>query len=130
MWKPGLANGPDLQPIVIPLLMAWRQLREQIATFDKTIRAVVRQSPESRLLMSVPGIGPLTGLVYVSTVEDPRRFGSSRRSAPISVSRRDNINLARSIKAVAYSGVAIVWPARSCMKRQSLSSREYSVRAA
>ena len=28
--------------------------------------------------MSVPGIGLLTGLVYVSTVEDPRRFSSSR----------------------------------------------------
>lgn len=38
----------------------------------------MKESPTCRLLMSVPGIGPLTGLAYVSTVEDPRRFGSSR----------------------------------------------------
>ena len=28
--------------------------------------------------MSVPGIGPLTVLAYVNTVEDPARFGNSR----------------------------------------------------
>jgi transposase len=73
-----LAERPDLEPIVTPILTTWRLLCEQIAVFDKTIRALVRESPDCRLLMSVPGIGPLTGLAYVSAVEDPRRFGSSR----------------------------------------------------
>ena len=73
-----LGERPDLEPIITPILTIWRSLHEQIAAFDKIIRAVVRQSPQCRLLMTVPGIGPLTGLVYVSTVEDPRRFSSSR----------------------------------------------------
>jgi len=73
-----LVERPDLEPIVAPILTIWRSLREQIAAFDKMIRALVKESPDCRLLMSVPGIGPLTGLAYVSTVEDPRRFGSSR----------------------------------------------------
>lgn len=73
-----LAERPDLEPIITPILTIWRAPREQIATFDKIIRAIVRKSPECRLLMSVPGIGPLTVLAYASTVEDPRRFGSSR----------------------------------------------------
>ena len=73
-----LGERPDLEPIITPILTIWRSLHEQIAAFDKIIRAIVRQSPQCRLLMSVPGIGPLTGLVYVSTVEDPRRFSSSR----------------------------------------------------
>ncbi len=34
--------------------------------------------PACRLLMSVPGIGVLSVLAYVSTVEDPARFGRSR----------------------------------------------------
>ncbi len=73
-----LAERPDLEPIITPILTIWRSLREQIAAFDKIIRTIVKESPACRLLMSVPGIGPLTGLAYVSTVEDPQRFRSSR----------------------------------------------------
>jgi transposase len=73
-----LADRPDVTLIVQPMLAAWRQLREQIAAFDKAVCMLVRQSPACRLLMSVPGIGVLSGLAYVSTVEDPARFGRSR----------------------------------------------------
>ena len=73
-----LDNRADLIPIVHPMLAAWRQLREQIAVFDKAIHAIVRQSTTCRLLMSVPGIGALSVLAYVSTVEDPKRFTRSR----------------------------------------------------
>lgn len=59
-------------------LDAWRQLREQISTFDKAVRALVKSDPICRRLMSVPGIGVLSVLAYVSTVEDSTRFGRSR----------------------------------------------------
>jgi transposase len=54
------------------------KLREQIAAFDKAIRAEVKQSHECRLLMNVPGIGPVTVLAYVSAIERPDRFRRSR----------------------------------------------------
>ena len=73
-----LGDQSDLAPIVRPLLTAWRQLREQIAVFDKALCAIVKQSATCRLLMSVPGIGALSVLAYVSTVEDPTRFARSR----------------------------------------------------
>ena len=73
-----LANRDDLAPTVRPMLVAWRQLREQIAAFDKAVRALAKASPTCRLLMSVPGIGVLSVLAYVSTVEDPERFTRSR----------------------------------------------------
>ena len=73
-----LANRDDLAPVVRPMLVAWRQLREQIATFDKEVRALAKRDPTCRLLMSVPGIGVLSVLAYVSTVEDPARFARSR----------------------------------------------------
>jgi transposase len=60
------------------MLVAWRQLREQIAVFDKAIRALARSNSACRLLMSVPGIGVLSSLAYVCTVEDPGRFSRSR----------------------------------------------------
>ena len=73
-----LADRDDLRPIVGPMLSAWRQLREQIASFDKEVRALVKADATCRLLMSVPGIGVLSVLAYVSTVEDPARFARSR----------------------------------------------------
>ena len=73
-----LAGRDDLVPIVRPMLVAWRQLREQIAVFDKAVRTLAKASPTCRLLMSVPGIGVVSVLAYVSTVEDPARFVRSR----------------------------------------------------
>ena len=52
-----LADHDDLAPIVRPMLVAWRQLHEQIAAFDKAVCALAKASPTCRLLMSVPGIG-------------------------------------------------------------------------
>jgi transposase len=68
----------DVALIVRPMLVAWRQLREQIVAFDKAIHALVKSSSACRLLMSTLGIGVLSALAYVSTVEDPRRFVQSR----------------------------------------------------
>lgn len=73
-----LTDRPEVAVIVHPMLTAWRQLREQIAVFDKAVRVRVRADPTCRLLMSVPGIGALSVLAYVSTVEDPERFPRSR----------------------------------------------------
>ena len=73
-----LTDRDELVPIVRPMLIAWRQLREQIAAFDKALRALAKSSPTCRLLMSVPGIGVLSVLAYVSTIEDPLRFNRSR----------------------------------------------------
>lgn len=73
-----IQDRPDIAPIVQPMLATWRQLREQIAVFDKAVRGLARQSPDCRLLMSVPGVGVVSALAYVSTVEDPGRFRRSR----------------------------------------------------
>jgi len=73
-----IADRDDLAPIARPMLVAWRQLRQQIATFDKEVRALAKKDPTCRLLMSVPGIGVVSVLAYVSTIEDPARFARSR----------------------------------------------------
>ncbi|MBV8122394.1 MAG: IS110 family transposase [Alphaproteobacteria bacterium] len=73
-----LADRAEVAPIVRPMLAAWRQLRQQTATFDKAVRVLVKSNPTCRHLMGVPGIGVLSVLAYVSMVEDPARFGRSR----------------------------------------------------
>ena len=56
-----LADRDDLASIVRPMLAAWRQLREQVAVFDKAVRALAKADPTCRLLMSVPGRGSELG---------------------------------------------------------------------
>jgi transposase len=73
-----ICDRPDVAPIVQPMLSAWRELRRQISAFDKAIHVLVRHSPTCRRLMSVPGIGVLSVLGYVSTIEAPQRFRRSR----------------------------------------------------
>jgi hypothetical protein len=54
--------------------------------FDRKVEALVLDRSDVALivrpmLMSVPGIGVLSALAYVSTVEDPARFIPASRQA-------------------------------------------------
>ncbi len=71
-------NRPEVAMIVEPMLVAWRQLRMQLSALDKAIRSLVKSNAACRLLLSVPGIGVLSALAYVSNIEDPARFTKSR----------------------------------------------------
>jgi transposase len=93
-----LEGAPETGLIVRPLLATWRQLREQIAVFDKAVQQRVRADPICRLLMTVPGIGALSSRVYVSTVEDPDLL-DLERWVRTSVSRHAATNPARPIAA-------------------------------
>ena len=85
---------------------AWSKLREQITAFDKAVRAEVKQSREGRLLMSVPGIGPVTVLAYVSAIENPDRFRRSRLVGAHLGLTPGNINRAISTAVDIYRSVA------------------------
>jgi transposase len=70
-----------LAQIARPLLTAWQALNDQIAVLDRTLRAEARNHPACRLMMSVPGVGPLVALSYLSAIEEPTRFSNSCRVA-------------------------------------------------
>jgi transposase len=73
-----IEDTPEVALIVRPLLATWRHLREQIAVFDTAVQRRVKADTTCRLLMTVPGIGALSALAFVSTIEDPARFSRSR----------------------------------------------------
>jgi len=76
-----LAGRPDLGPIVLPMLEAWRSLRAQVVEHDRAVRAAVRADPRCRLLMAAPGVGHLTAVGFVAAVGEPDAFGSGRTTA-------------------------------------------------
>jgi transposase len=60
-----------------------KQLTAAIQEMDKRIEKMCEEKyPETRRLTQVSGVGSLTGLAYVLTVEDPKRFAKSRSVGP------------------------------------------------
>ena len=64
-----------------PLLDARTVLYKTYLKLDNAIKALVKVDPVCKLLMSVPGVGPVTALSFKAGVDDPCRFKSSRTVA-------------------------------------------------
>ena len=75
-----LASIPErLQSVVGPLLALVDALTSQILNFDKEIdRLAEAKYPETLSLRQVHGVGSLTALAFVLTLEDKNRFRKSR----------------------------------------------------
>jgi len=72
-----------LRPAQLPLLDSIASLTQQIRAYDRQIQSLCQaQYPESQLLRQVPGVGYLTALAYLLTLEDPSRFRKSREVGP------------------------------------------------
>ena len=72
-----------LKPAVLPLLDILEELTRQISRFDRVVEKVSEERyPETKRLRQVTGVGALTALAYVLTIEDPDRFSTSRTVGP------------------------------------------------
>ncbi len=68
-----------LKRALAPLLESIDYLSEQIRCFDETVRHMQdTEYPETRLLTQVSGVGSITSMRMVLTIEDPHRFRRSR----------------------------------------------------
>jgi transposase len=68
-----------LMPALGPILEQIGALTERIRDYDRKLDEISKESyPETELLRQVEGIGPLTALTFVLTLEDPYRFEKSR----------------------------------------------------
>jgi transposase len=73
------AGLPDVFPGWTAMLTTVAELSRQIRELDRAITRVGQeQYPETRRLRQVAGVGPVTALAYVVTLEDPSRFARSR----------------------------------------------------
>ena len=60
------------------LLAVLRNLREQLRNLNRAVRAFGQQQPVCLHLMSVPGVGRLTAMAFVTAIDNPTRFRRSR----------------------------------------------------
>ena len=72
------ASVPGLDSAVDALLKARATLLEQFRRLDSLVVSRARRDERAQLLMTVPGVGALISLTFVSAIDDPKRFSSSR----------------------------------------------------
>jgi transposase len=73
------AGHPSLEAIAAGLLAVRAAMRRELDRFEKQVRALARCDTRVRLLMSVPGVGPIVSLTFAAAIDDPARFKSSKQ---------------------------------------------------
>lgn len=74
-----LVEGEEiLEQTVGQILRVRREVMQRLDDLHRLVLAAVKDDPVCRLLMSVPGVGPVTALAYRTAVENPARFARSR----------------------------------------------------
>ena len=61
------------------LLELLKQMDQQIVVLDQAVKKVAEENEKSRLLMTQPGVGPITSLAYVLTMGDVTRFRAGNK---------------------------------------------------
>ena len=78
-----LTGGNKLIQLSIePMLRARAALRSELVRLERLARDITREDPVCRLMMTMPGIGPVVALTVRSTIDDPGRFRRSKDVGP------------------------------------------------
>ncbi len=81
--KAAEAIPEELVPALAPILEMIGELSREIRRYDRKIERLAREKyPETQLLSQPAGVGPVTSLCYVLTLEDSERFRRSRDVGP------------------------------------------------
>jgi transposase len=73
-----VAGQATLETIAAAMLAAHEVLLRELNAFERRLRMMARTDARTRLMMSAPGVGPIVALTYVSAIDDPARFKSSK----------------------------------------------------
>ena len=70
---------PEMLTLVEPSLLVIDSITAQVKALDKSIETLAAESyPETQLLSQITGVGALTSLAFVLTIEAPNRFKRAR----------------------------------------------------
>lgn len=73
----------EIREVLLPMLEEIESLTKRIQEYDKRVSALAEKKyPETGVLKQPKGVGDLTALAYVLTLENPERFGKSRDVGP------------------------------------------------
>jgi transposase len=73
-----VAGHAVMQVVAASLLSVHEVLLRELNGLEKRVRMMARDDARVRRLMTAPGVGPIVALTYVSAIDDPARFKSSK----------------------------------------------------
>lgn len=73
-----IARHATLERIVVPMLKARAVLRTEYGVLHRAVLELVRADRVCRRLMTVPGVGAVVAITFMSAVDDPHRFARSK----------------------------------------------------
>ncbi|MFN3892178.1 MAG: IS110 family transposase [Beijerinckiaceae bacterium] len=119
-----LSVSPELVPIFDALIKARRDILARLRTLDGQIRAAVRRNEAVRLLMTAPGVGPITALAVVAAFDDAARIRrSSSAGAYLGLTpRRYAMSPAKSAGMAGCRSGTTKWPGPICSRLRTRSS--------
>jgi len=97
--RDALDSARQLTNIIMPLLHLRTEALRQAAELTKAMMKHAREDDACRRLMTIPGVGPVSAVTFVATIDDPERFRRSRSvGAYIGLSKRGD----RLLRTVLY----------------------------
>lgn len=76
--RPIIDSNNGLSFALLPMLEARNAIYVQFQEMDKRVKRFAAQDDVCLLLMTTPGVGPMTALHFKAAIDDPARFTSSR----------------------------------------------------
>jgi len=73
-----LPDDPIMNSLFESLLALLSTIQERSHAIAKQLARIGRQNKVCRLMMTMPGVGPITAISFVTTIEDPHRFRRSQ----------------------------------------------------
>ena len=73
-----IEDKPQLQAVVEPLSKTREIVTQQIGDLDRKVMQMARNNDHVRRFMTTPGVGPITALCFLATINDPTWFRKSR----------------------------------------------------
>ncbi len=71
-------GNPALTASAEPLLKAREMIIQKLADLDRQVLRPARDDAQVSRFMTTPGVGPITALCYLATIDNPTRFRKSR----------------------------------------------------
>jgi len=90
-----------LKPALDPLFCTLEQLEKQIDAYDEQVKPLAKKYPDVEVIAQPKGVGALTALAFLLTLEDKTRFAKSRTVGPSSASTPSKLSQATATNSLA-----------------------------
>ncbi|WP_078118598.1 IS110 family RNA-guided transposase [Thiosocius teredinicola] len=77
-----IESDESLEPVIGSLLEIWRSLTAQLRFYNRAVDQMAKESDICQRLMTIPGVGVLTALAFMTAIDDPNRFMRSADVGP------------------------------------------------